>query len=121
MPRWAWRLTAAQRAQLLAPILDLLAKWNKTYNLTAIREPERMVTHHLLDALAVLPQSAAEGGIGACSTSAPAAAYRGLPFAIVKAGLARSTLWSIPSHKKVAFLHASGDRTRTSRNVAAHS
>jgi 16S rRNA (guanine527-N7)-methyltransferase len=35
--------------------VDLLAKWNRTYNLTAIREPERMVTHHVLDALAVLP------------------------------------------------------------------
>lgn len=34
--------------------IDLLAKWNRTYNLTAIREPERMVTHHVLDALAVL-------------------------------------------------------------------
>ena len=39
----------------LAAYLDLLAKWNRTYNLTAIREPERMVTHHVLDALAVLP------------------------------------------------------------------
>src|SRR5204863_2066560 len=38
----------------------LLAKWNRTHNLTAIREPARMVTHHLFDALAVLshlPQS----------------------------------------------------------------
>lgn len=35
--------------------VELLAKWNRTYNLTAIREPERMVTHHVLDALAVLP------------------------------------------------------------------
>ena len=35
--------------------LDLLAKWNRTYNLTAIRERPRMVTHHLEDALAVLP------------------------------------------------------------------
>ncbi len=47
--------TPAQRAQLHA-YLDLLEKWNKTYNLTAIRDRERMVTHHLLDALAVLPQ-----------------------------------------------------------------
>jgi 16S rRNA (guanine527-N7)-methyltransferase len=35
--------------------LDLLAKWNRTYNLTAIRERAQMITHHLHDALAVLP------------------------------------------------------------------
>ena len=39
----------------LAAYLELLAKWNRTYNLTAIREPEKMVTHHVLDSLAVLP------------------------------------------------------------------
>lgn len=39
----------------LGAYIDLLAKWNRTYNLTAIREPDRMVTHHVLDALAVLP------------------------------------------------------------------
>lgn len=35
--------------------LDLLGKWNRTYNLTAIRDPLEMVSHHLLDSLAVLP------------------------------------------------------------------
>jgi 16S rRNA (guanine527-N7)-methyltransferase len=39
----------------LAAYLALLAKWNRTYNLTAIRDPDEMVTHHLLDSLAVLP------------------------------------------------------------------
>jgi 16S rRNA (guanine527-N7)-methyltransferase len=34
--------------------VGLLAKWNRTYNLTAIREPARMVTHHVIDSLAVL-------------------------------------------------------------------
>lgn len=38
----------------LAAYIALLLKWNATYNLTAIREPERMLTHHILDALAVL-------------------------------------------------------------------
>ncbi len=47
-------LPRAARDQLVS-YLDLLAKWNRTYNLTAIREPERMVTHHVFDALAVLP------------------------------------------------------------------
>jgi len=33
----------------------LLHKWNKVYNLTAIRDPRQMVSHHLLDSLAVMP------------------------------------------------------------------
>ena len=47
-------LPPAARRQLLHYVA-LLARWNRTYNLTAIREPERMVTHHLLDSLAVVP------------------------------------------------------------------
>jgi len=48
------RLSGKQLARLRGYV-DLLAKWNRTYNLTAIREPERMITHHVLDALAILP------------------------------------------------------------------
>ena len=47
-------LPPGSRDRLVA-YLELLLKWNRTYNLTAIREPARMVTHHVLDALAVLP------------------------------------------------------------------
>jgi 16S rRNA (guanine527-N7)-methyltransferase len=47
-------LERGARAKLL-DYVALLAKWNKTYNLTAIREPGAMVAHHLLDSLAAAP------------------------------------------------------------------
>lgn len=39
----------------LLDYLALLHKWNKVYNLTAIRDPQQMVSNHLLDSLAVMP------------------------------------------------------------------
>ena len=47
-------LTQAQQ-QALLDYIALLGKWNKVYNLTAVREPEHMLSHHVLDCLAVLP------------------------------------------------------------------
>lgn len=46
-------LADAQVGQLLAYV-DWLAKWNKVYNLTALRDPAEMLTHHLLDSLAAV-------------------------------------------------------------------
>lgn len=43
------------KQQKLLSFVGLLQKWNKVYNLTAIRNPEQMISHHLLDSLAVLP------------------------------------------------------------------
>ncbi|MEO6409329.1 MAG: 16S rRNA (guanine(527)-N(7))-methyltransferase RsmG [Burkholderiaceae bacterium] len=42
-----------QQAALLA-YLGLLRKWNATYNLTAVRQPDRMLTHHIVDSLCVV-------------------------------------------------------------------
>lgn len=39
----------------LLEYLALLVKWNKVYNLTAVRDPQQMVSNHLLDTLAVMP------------------------------------------------------------------
>ena len=44
----------------LLAYLALLDKWNRVYNLTAVRETERMVSHHLLDSLAILPHLQAD-------------------------------------------------------------
>jgi 16S rRNA (guanine527-N7)-methyltransferase len=46
-------LSDAQVAQLLS-YQDLIQKWTKVYNLTAVRDPAEMLTHHLLDSLAVV-------------------------------------------------------------------
>lgn len=43
-----------EQVDMLLAYLTLIEKWNKVYNLTAVREPTEMLTHHLLDSLAVV-------------------------------------------------------------------
>jgi 16S rRNA (guanine527-N7)-methyltransferase len=93
-------LSSAQSAKLRA-FVALLVKWNRTYNLTAIREPSRIVTHHLLDALAVLPHLPQRCGLRVLDVGA-GGGVPGVPLAIAR------TDWTITmvdaSHKKVTFL-----------------
>ena len=46
---------AMDQHEKLINYIELLNKWNKVYNLTAIRDPLEMISHHILDSLAVLP------------------------------------------------------------------
>ena len=43
-----------QQYSLLMRYLELLQKWNKVYNLTSVRDPYEMLTHHVLDSLAAV-------------------------------------------------------------------
>ena len=54
-------ISPLQQDQLLA-YLELLIKWNKAYNLTAVRNPDEMVSRHLLDSLSLVPFVARGGG-----------------------------------------------------------
>ncbi|MCT6881854.1 MAG: 16S rRNA (guanine(527)-N(7))-methyltransferase RsmG, partial [Snodgrassella alvi] len=47
-------LTVPQQLQLLA-FVELLKKWNSTYNLTALRNDQDVISHHILDSLTLLP------------------------------------------------------------------
>lgn len=47
-------VTPAQ-AELLLAYLNLIEKWNRVHNLTAVRDPEKMLSHHILDSLSVQP------------------------------------------------------------------
>jgi 16S rRNA (guanine527-N7)-methyltransferase len=90
-------LSSSVRGRLLQ-YLVLLTKWNRTYNLTAIREPSRLVSHHLLDSLAVLPHL--EGG--SVVDLGSGAGLPGIPLALARPEWRVALLDS--NHKKGAFL-----------------
>ena len=46
---------STEQLQTLLRYLDLILKWNKVYNLTAVRDPDEALTHHLIDSLAAVP------------------------------------------------------------------
>jgi len=78
--------------------IDLIAKWNRVYNLTAIRETDKALTHHVLDSLAVLPHipgdRIADVGSGA--------GLPGIPLALARPSWQVTLIES--SHKKSSFL-----------------
>lgn len=98
--RSAPALPAEARAKLDA-YLDLLAKWNRVYNLTAIRERRQMESHHVSDALAVLPFLPDESGLSLLDVGS-GGGIPGIPLAIARPA------WRVvlldANRKKVAFL-----------------
>lgn len=65
--------------EMLLNFIRLIVKWNKAYNLTAVRDPEEMVGMHILDSLAILPylrpSRVADIGTGAGLPGIPLAIY----------------------------------------------
>lgn len=90
-----------QACQQLLDYLALLQKWNKVYNLSAIRDPQEMLVKHLLDSLAVVPvlQQAAPKTLIDVGTGG---GLPGIPLAIVFPQLPVSLLDS--NQKKTRFL-----------------
>jgi 16S rRNA (guanine527-N7)-methyltransferase len=94
-------LSSAQQQQLL-DYVGLLNKWNKAYNLTAVREPAEMVVRHLLDSLSVLPYVQATEIIDVGT----GAGIPGIPLAI-----------ALPS-LQVTLLDSNGKKTRFAKQAA---
>ena len=91
-------VSPGQRARLTAH-LELVAKWNRVHNLTAVRETSQMVVLHLLDSLTILPQLEGARTIADVGTGP---GFPGIPIAIVRDDTTVTLVES--SHKKCAFL-----------------
>jgi 16S rRNA (guanine527-N7)-methyltransferase len=111
----ALRLDLPQQQQsALLNYLALLGKWNKTYNLTAIHEPERMLTHHLLDSLALVPHI----GIGALLDVGSGAGLPGIPLAIARPDLQVTVMDA--SQKKCSFMQQAAIELKLDNVCVAH-
>lgn len=91
-------LDAAQRERLL-DYLALMYKWNSVYNLTSLRDPMQMVTHHLIDSLAAVPAFA--GARDVLDVGA-GGGLPGIVLAIARPDMKVSLIDTV--HKKTAFL-----------------
>ena len=98
--------------QLLA-FRDLLLKWNKTYNLTALRDPAQAISHHLLDSLAILPHV----GTGNLLDVGSGGGLPGMPLAIARPDLSVSMVDTV--QKKTTFLQQAVIELAL-RNVTVH-
>lgn len=95
----ALALPAGASGKLMS-YLELLAKWNRIYNLTAIRDPLQAVSHHLLDSLAVLRELSDR--TGALADVGSGAGLPGIPIAIAQP--TRRVTLNDSNEKKGAFL-----------------
>lgn len=112
-------LDDAQADRLLG-YLDLLARWNKVYNLTALRDPAQMLTHHLLDSLAVIPPMRRHTG-GAPTTVLDVGSGGGLPGVVIAATQPHTTVTCVDTvQKKVTFVRQVAAELRLPNLQARH-
>lgn len=90
-------LAPETEARLLS-YLETLARWNRVFNLTAVRDPEEMVARHILDSLAILPHLPA----GPLLDVGSGAGLPGIPIALLQP--TRPVTLLDRSHKRVDFL-----------------
>jgi 16S rRNA (guanine527-N7)-methyltransferase len=97
-------LSSTQLDALLA-YLDLLVRWNATYNLTAVREPAQMLSQHLADCMAVVAPLQAKLGEPLRARILDVGSGAGLPGLVLAIAAPQSSVLCLDKvGKKVAFL-----------------
>lgn len=109
---------SAGACERLLEYVELLMKWNRTYNLTAVRDPLPMVSHHLLDSLAVLPHLAFASPGARIADVGSGAGLPGIPLALARPDWHVALVES--NEKKTAFLQQAKIELALS-NVEIHS
>ena len=113
-------LGLAQREQLLL-YLALLARWNKTYNLTAIRDLPAMLSHHLIDCLAVVGPLRRETAACQGRRLLDVGSGAGLPGAVVAIAAPEFHVTCVDSvGKKAAFITQTAGALKLQNLVAVH-
>lgn len=115
----ALELSDAQRAQLLA-YLDLIAKWNKVYNLTAVRDPDEMLVQHLFDSLAAVGPLRRQTG-GRAIRLLDVGSGAGLPGAVIAICCPQVQVDCVDTvGKKAAFIQQAAAQLRVSNLRGLH-
>lgn len=94
-----------EQVEKLRIYLELMQKWNKAYNLTAITEPQKMVAYHVLDSLSIMPEFDPHSR---CLDVGTGAGLPGIPLAIM-----------LPQSDWV-LLDSNGKKTRFVQQAVAH-
>jgi 16S rRNA (guanine527-N7)-methyltransferase len=104
----------------LLDYLNLLQRWNATYNLTAVRDPDEMLVQHLFDCLAVIPPLRRAAG-GAVARVLDVGSGGGLPGVVVAASCAQWPVVCVDTvGKKAAFIRQVAAELRLPNLRAEH-
>jgi 16S rRNA (guanine527-N7)-methyltransferase len=111
---------SGQQTETLEAYLHLLEKWNKVYNLTALRDGQRMLTHHIFDSLSVLPALRVQG-FWAQKRVLDVGSGAGLPGVVLAIAIPELSVTCIDTvGKKAAFIQQVAGALKLGNLVSVH-
>ena len=111
---------SSQQTESLEAYLQLLGKWNKVFNLTALRDAQRMLTHHIFDSLSIIP-ALRRHGPWALKRALDVGSGAGLPGVVMAITIPELSVTCIDTvGKKAAFIQQVASDLRLSNLQSIH-